>query len=92
MAAKIPAAGVDLDGAITINESGADKDFRVESNLCLPLVSPGSALDDMILNNTDIEKSVFLAEKKVIDSTCITISGNLVNKNKIFNWEIKQNI
>ena len=24
-------------------------DFRVESNLCLPLVSPGSALDDMIL-------------------------------------------
>ena len=42
--------------------------------------------------NLDIEKSVFLAEKKVIDSTCITISGNLVNKNKIFNWEIKKNI
>ena len=32
MAAKIPAAGVDLDGAITINESSADKDFRVESD------------------------------------------------------------
>ena len=32
MAAKIPAAGVDLDGAITINESSADVDFRVESN------------------------------------------------------------
>jgi hypothetical protein len=32
MAAKIPAAGVDLDGAITINESSADKDFRIESN------------------------------------------------------------
>ena len=42
--------------------------------------------------NLDIEKSVFLAEKKVIDSTCITISGNLVNKNKIFNWEIRKNI
>ena len=28
--------------------------------------------------------------KKIIDGTCITISGNLVNKNKIFNWEIKK--
>ena len=42
--------------------------------------------------NLDIEKSVFLGEKKIIDSTCITISGNLVNKNKIFNWELKKNI
>jgi hypothetical protein len=32
MAAKVPAAGVDLDGAVTINESSADVDFRVESN------------------------------------------------------------
>ena len=32
MAAKIPAAGVDLDGAITINESSADADFRIETN------------------------------------------------------------
>ena len=32
MAAKIPAAGVDLDGAITINESSANVDFRVESD------------------------------------------------------------
>jgi len=42
--------------------------------------------------NLDIEKSIFLGEKKIIDSACITISGNLVNKNKIFNWEIKKNI
>ena len=40
----------------------------------------------------DIEKSIFLGEKKIIDSNCITISGNLVNKNKIINWEIKKNI
>ena len=40
--------------------------------------------------NLEIEKSIFLGEKKIIDSTCITISGNLVNKNKIFNWEIKK--
>ena len=42
--------------------------------------------------NLEIEKSLFLGEKKIIDGTCITISGNLVNKNKIFNWEIKKNI
>ncbi len=42
--------------------------------------------------NLEIEKSIFLGEKKIIDSACITISGNLVNKNKIFNWEIKKKI
>ena len=42
--------------------------------------------------NLDIEKSIFLGEKKIIDSNCITISGNLVNKNKIFSWEIRKNI
>ena len=39
----------------------------------------------------EIEKSIFLAEKKVLDNACITISGNLVNKNKSFNWEIRKN-
>ena len=42
--------------------------------------------------NLEIEKSIFLGEKKIIDSNCITISGNLVNKNKIFSWEIRKNI
>ena len=42
--------------------------------------------------NLEIEKSIFLGGKKILDSTCITISGNLVNKNKTFNWEIKKNI
>ena len=42
--------------------------------------------------NLEIEKSIFLGGKKIIDSACITISGNLVNKNKIFSWEIKKNI
>ena len=40
----------------------------------------------------EIEKSIFLGGKKILDNTCITISGNLVNKNKSFNWEIKKNI
>ena len=39
-----------------------------------------------------IEKSIFLGGKKILDNTCITISGNLVNRNKTFNWEIKKNI
>ncbi len=42
--------------------------------------------------NLEIEKSIFLGEKKILDSACITISGNLVNKNKTFNWEIRKNI
>ena len=40
----------------------------------------------------EVEKSIFLGEKKIIDSACITISGNLVNKNKTFNWKIRKNI
>jgi len=42
--------------------------------------------------NLEIEKSIFLGVKKILDNTCITISGNLVNKNKTFNWEIRKNI
>ena len=42
--------------------------------------------------NINKEKSIFLGDKKTIDSTCITISGNLVNKNKTLNWEIRKNI
>ena len=46
-------------------------------------------MNDEIL---EIEKSIFLGGKKILDNTCISISGNLVNKNKSFNWEIKKNI
>ncbi len=42
--------------------------------------------------NLEIEKSIFLGEKKILDSACITISGNLVNKSKTLKWEIKKNI
>ena len=42
--------------------------------------------------NLEIEKSIFLGERKIIDSACITISGNLVNKNKTFSWRIKKTI
>ena len=39
-----------------------------------------------------VEKSIFLGGNKILDSVCITISGNLVNKNKTIHWEIKKNI
>ena len=39
-----------------------------------------------------LEKSIFLGTNKILDNTCVTVSGNLVNKNKIIHWEIKKNI
>ena len=42
--------------------------------------------------NLEIEKSIYLGGKKILDNTCLSISGNLVNKDKTFNWEIKKKI
>ena len=39
-----------------------------------------------------LEKSIFLGGNKILDNTCITISGNLVNKDKTIYWELKKNI
>ena len=39
-----------------------------------------------------LEKSIFLGGNKILDNTCVTVSGNLVNKNKTIHWEIKKNI
>ena len=39
-----------------------------------------------------LEKSIFLGSNKILDNTCITVSGNLVNTNRIIHWEIKKNI
>ena len=45
-------------------------------------------LDESIV----LEKSIFLGRNKILDNTCVTVSGNLVNKNKTIHWEIKKNI
>ena len=45
-------------------------------------------IDESIL----LEKSIFLGRNKILDNTCITVSGNLVNKDKNIRWEIKKNI
>ena len=42
--------------------------------------------------SVEIENGIYLGGNKVQDNACITISGNLVNKNKSFNWEIKKKI
>ena len=65
----------------------------ISGNSALIQISKNKSLLFTINNeNLEIEKSIFLGEKKIIDSNCITISGNLVNKNKIFNWEIRKSI
>ena len=65
----------------------------MSGNSALIQISKNKSLIFTVINeNLEIEKSIFLGEKKIVDSSCITISGNLVNKNKIFNWEIRKNI
>ena len=39
-----------------------------------------------------LEKSIFLGGNKILENTCVTVSGNLVNKDKIIHWNIKKNI
>ena len=39
-----------------------------------------------------LEKSIFLGGNKILDNTCLTVSGNLVNKDKTIHWEIRKNI
>ena len=65
----------------------------IGGNSALIQLSKNKSLIFTITDETlEIEKSIFLGGKKILDNTCITISGNLVNKNKSFNWEIKKNI
>jgi uncharacterized heparinase superfamily protein len=62
-------------------------------NSALIQISKNKSLIFTVSDETlEIEKSIFLGRKKMLDNACITISGNLVNKNKSFNWEIKKNI
>ena len=62
-------------------------------NSALIQVSKNKSLIFTVNDETlEVEKSIFLAGEKILDNTCINISGNLVNKNKSINWEIKKNI
>lgn len=39
-----------------------------------------------------VEKSIFLGKNKILNNLCITISGNLTNKNKFINWKIIKSV
>ena len=39
-----------------------------------------------------VEKSIFLGKNKILNNLCITISGNLINKNKFINWKIIKSV
>ena len=61
-------------------------------NSVLIKLSKNKSLIFTINNETVLlEKSIFLGTNKILDNTCVTVSGNLVNKNKIIHWEIKRN-
>ena len=65
----------------------------MSGNSALIQISKNKSLIFTIQNeNLEIEKSIYLGGKKILENTCITVSGNLVNKNKSFNWEIKKRI
>ena len=39
-----------------------------------------------------LEKSIFLGANKILENTCVTVSGNLVNRDKAIHWEIIKGI
>ncbi len=65
----------------------------MSGNSALIQISKNKSLIFTIANEKlEIERSIYLGGKKILDNTCITISGNLVNKDKSFNWEIKKKL
>ena len=61
-------------------------------NSVLIQISKNKSLIFTIINGSILlEKSIFLGGNKILDNTCVTVSGNLVNKNQIIHWEIKKN-
>ena len=65
----------------------------IGGNSILIQISKNKSLIFTIINESILlEKSIFLGGNKILDNTCVTVSGNLVNKNKTIHWEIKKNI
>ena len=65
----------------------------IGGNSVLIQISKNKSLIFTIKNEAVIlEKSIFLGRNKILENTCVTISGNLVNKDKAIHWEIRKNI
>ena len=62
------------------------------NSVLIQLSKNKSLLFTIVNESVLVEKSIFLGGNKILNSLCITISGNLVNKNKTIHWEIKKNI
>lgn len=74
-------------------EPGLTAVKTISGNSALIQISKNKSLIFTIKDEKlEIERSIFLGKKKILDNACITITGNLVNKNKSFNWEIKKKI
>ena len=65
----------------------------ISGNSALIQISKNKSLIFTIKDeNLEIEKSIYLGGGKILDNACITVSGNSVNKDKSFYWEIKKKI
>ena len=65
----------------------------ISGNSVLIQLSKNKSLLFTIKNESiALEKSIFLGRNKILENTCVTVSGNLVNKDKIIHWGIKKNI
>ena len=72
---------------------GLDAVKTMSGNSVLIQISKNKSLIFTIVDeNIILEKSIFLGKNKILDNTCVTVTGNLVNKDKIIRWEIKKNI
>ena len=71
----------------------AVKPYSSSGSSALIQISKNKSLIFTMKNeNIEIEKGIYLRGRKILDNTCISISGNLVNKNKSFEWDIKKKI
>ena len=75
-----------------ISSGGTFKVIKKLGYDCTEISKNKSLIFTIANEKLEIERSIYLGGKKILDNTCITISGNLVNKDKCFNWEIKKKI
>ena len=65
----------------------------MSGNSVLIQISKNKSLIFTIKNESlSLEKSIFLGANKILENTCVTVSGNLVNRDKTIHWEINKNI
>ena len=75
MVAKVPAAGVDLDGAITINESSASVDFRVESNGETHALFVDASADAVCINTDTHDTGPLVVQTGNTHATAMTVQS-----------------